>query len=97
MILWPIYAKIQHVQIFYATKFIRQYRKLPEELKRVVQEKEAIFRINPFDVQLRTHKLSGRLDGFCAFWVKYKFRVIFKFENNEVVRFHEVGNHNIYE
>ena len=85
------------MQIFYATKFIRQYRKLPDELKLVVQEKESVFRISPFDARLRTHKLSGRLSGFYAFWIKYKIRIILKFENNEAVRFHEVGDHNIYD
>jgi len=74
-------------------------QKLPEEIKRVAQEKEVIFNSDPFDVRLRTHKLSGRMKGLYAFWIKYKFRIVLKFEDKDknIVRFHQIGDHDIYE
>lgn len=97
MIRWLIYDKIDGLRILYATKFIRQYRELPKALQRVANKRGVIFKRNPFDSQLKTHKLSGRLDGFYAFWVNYKFRVIFRFESKDMVRFYEIGDHDIYE
>jgi mRNA-degrading endonuclease YafQ of YafQ-DinJ toxin-antitoxin module len=85
------------VQIFYSTKFIRQHRKLLGVIKFAAKEKELIFINDPFDPVLRTHKLSGELNGLYAFWIKYKFRIVFKFESEGIVKFYEVGNHDIYE
>jgi hypothetical protein len=37
--------------------FERHYKKLPKEIKIKSEEKERIFRENPFDPRLKTHKL----------------------------------------
>jgi len=85
------------MRIYYHSKFIRQYKKLPDEIKILAKEKEIIFRSNPHDQRLRTHKLSGRLSGFYAFSVNYSYRVIFEFAADGVVEFYEIGDHDIYE
>ena len=61
------------------------------------RKKETIFRNNPFDFRLRTHKLSGPLDGFMAFSVLYKYRIIFVFVEKDIVEFYSIGNHDIYD
>ena len=38
--------------------------------------------VDPFQPQLKTHKLKGRLDGLWACWVEYDCRVIFLFESD---------------
>ena len=85
--------------IFYSATFGRQYRKLAAELKNHVVTKERIFRANPFDSRLRTHKLHGQFDGLFSFSVNAKCRIIFGFEGDEksAVRFHAIGTHDIYE
>jgi mRNA-degrading endonuclease YafQ of YafQ-DinJ toxin-antitoxin module len=85
------------LKIFYATKFIRQYKKLSDAIARTAEMKEFIFRKNAFDSRLKTHKLSGRLAGRYAFWVDYKIRIIFSFEGDDIVKFYEIGDHNIYD
>lgn len=85
------------MQIYYLPKFERQYKKLPVQIKRLVKEKEQIFRQNPFDSRLKTHKLHGVLDGWWAFRVDYTYRLIFDFIDAEKVRFYSVGDHDIYE
>lgn len=77
LIQWQIYDRIFILRILYATKFIRQFKKLPEAVRCIADEKGMMFKNNPFDQRLRTHKLSGKLDGLYAFWVNYKIRVIF--------------------
>ena len=39
--------------------------------------KEAVFRKNPFDKRLKTHKLSGKEKEPWAFWVDYSYRLGF--------------------
>jgi mRNA-degrading endonuclease YafQ of YafQ-DinJ toxin-antitoxin module len=83
--------------ILYLPRFAREYRRLPEQIKLIAEKKETIFRNDPFNSQLKTHKLHGGLDGFWAFSLNYKFRIIFDFADNETARFYSVGDHDIYE
>lgn len=85
------------MQISYSPKFAKKYRKLSSMMRKITEEKEAIFRDNPFDHRLKTHKLNGKLDGLHAFTVNYKYRIILEFMNNDEVYFHTIGTHDIYE
>lgn len=85
------------MKILYIEKFKREYKKLPQNIQKIAEEKEKIFRKDPFDAQLKTHKLHGRLKEFWAFAINYKYRVIFDFTDNDIVRFYSVGDHEIYE
>lgn len=84
------------MKILYSSKFKREYKSLSKELKLVAEEKEKIFRADPFDTRLNTHKLSGKLKGFWAFSIKYKFRIIFELAQKDEIWFHSVGDHSIY-
>lgn len=46
------------MEIIYSSKFAREYKKLPNSIKDVAEEQEKIFRENPFDPRLKTHKLN---------------------------------------
>jgi toxin HigB-1 len=52
-----------------------------------------LFSRNPFHQKLRTHKLSGKLEGLWAFTVSYDCRVVFKFLNGEEVLLVDIGGH----
>jgi len=52
-----------------------------------------LFSKNPFHRKLRTHKLSGKLEGLWAFSVTYDCRVIFKFLNGEGILLIDIGGH----
>jgi mRNA-degrading endonuclease YafQ of YafQ-DinJ toxin-antitoxin module len=52
-----------------------------------------LFLKNPFHPRLRTHKLSGKLEGLLAFTVAYDCRVVFKFLNGDEVLLVDVGGH----
>ncbi|MFH1979820.1 MAG: hypothetical protein ABII99_02115 [Patescibacteria group bacterium] len=47
------------MKILYLPKFTKQYKKLPNKIKKLSEIKEIIFRNNPFDPKLKTHKLQG--------------------------------------
>lgn len=84
------------MQIFYSSTFEKQYRKLPQFLKDTAEEKERVFRSDPFDTSLKTHKLHGKLNKYYAFSLNNKYRIIFDFDDKNNVRFHNVGTHDIY-
>jgi mRNA-degrading endonuclease YafQ of YafQ-DinJ toxin-antitoxin module len=84
------------MKIFYTKKFNREYKKISKELKLKTETREIIFRKNPFIKTLKTHKLSGELEGFWSFSVDYQIRVVFEFIDSETVFFHSIGDHDIY-
>lgn len=84
------------MKIIYSPKFRREYKKLPLSIKLLAEQREPLFRKNPFDFRLKTHKLGGRLKDFWAFSIDYQYRIIFEFGKNDAVHFHSVGNHDIY-
>jgi len=55
------------MKIYYSSKFAREYKRLPKPIKLADEEKEQIFRQNPFDPRLQTHKLKGKLKEFWPF------------------------------
>lgn len=84
------------MKIFYSTKFAREYQKLPLRVKKIAEKKEQIFRKNPFDSKLKTHKLKGSLQGFLSFSISQKYRIIFEFVDSNTVWFYSVGDNSIY-
>lgn len=76
--------------------FERHYRGVPQKVKEKAKEKEKIFRINPFDHRLRTHKLHGKEKNSWAFSIDYAYRIKFIFLNEEEVLFLDIGTHDVY-
>lgn len=76
--------------------FDRSYKKLPRKIKEKAKEKEIIFRSNPFDQRLRTHKLHGEEKESWAFWIDYTYRIKFIFLDEGEVLFLDVGTHDMY-
>ncbi len=85
------------MEIIYSGQFARKYKKLPIEVKISAEKKEDIFRVDAFDARLKTHKLHGRLDEFWAFSINNDYRIIFEFGEGDLVYFHMIGTHDIYE
>ena len=85
------------MQIYYSSKFAREYKKLPREIKKLAEVKELIFRKNPFDPKLDTHKLHGRFKEYWAFSIDDKHRIIFEFAKKDTIWFHSVGDHSMYQ
>ena len=84
------------ILIYYKPTFIRQYKKLPIDLKEEVKDKIELFKNSDNHKKLKTHKLKGKLKGFCSFSVNYKYRIVFIYEKNNSVSLLAVGDHAIY-
>ena len=84
------------MEIEYSPKFKKRFQKLPREVKEEAILREKFFRKNPFDPKLKTHKLHGTLKEYWAFSISYNYRIGFTFVTGKLVRFHDVGTHDIY-
>lgn len=84
------------MKIYYSSKFLKEYKKLPKEAKLLAEKQEKVFRKDPFDPKLKTHHLTGKLKEFCAFSINYQYRIIFEFADKGTIWFHSVGTHDIY-
>ena len=84
------------MRILYSPEFARRYRKLPLDIKKKTESKEMIFRNNPFDSRLHTHKLHGSLSDFWAFSIDERYRIIFAFMDKGAVKFYAIGDHSLY-
>jgi mRNA-degrading endonuclease YafQ of YafQ-DinJ toxin-antitoxin module len=56
-------------------------------------ERLEVFRNNPFDQSLRTHKLSGRLKDLWSFSIEYDLRIVFSFLEGDRALFVDIGTH----
>ena len=63
----------------YSKRFLKSLKKLSDKIINQAEEKEKIFKNNPFDLRLKTHKLSGKEKEIWAFWINHKYRIKFNF------------------
>lgn len=84
------------VEIAFSSSFKRAFKKSVAgnaNLETRFWERVEIFKNNPFDPKLRTHKLSGKLKDLWSFSIEYDVRVIFSFAEQDRVIFIDIGSH----
>ncbi len=84
------------MEIYYSSKFAREYRRISLTIKKSAEKAEEIFCKNPDDSRLKTHKLHGKYRKYYAFWVNNEYRIMFQFLKNNSVVFINIGTHEIY-
>ena len=82
--------------IRFTSKFRKAYKKMPKMVKIRAKEREKIFRKNPFDARLDTHKLHGKYKEYWAFTVVGQYRIMLAFSGKEFVDFINIGTHDIH-
>jgi mRNA-degrading endonuclease YafQ of YafQ-DinJ toxin-antitoxin module len=87
-------AKITRIE--YSQKFLKSLKKLPSRIITNAEEKEKLFRDNPYLPILKTHRLLGEKTEAWAFWINYSYRIKFIFIDDDSVLFLDIGTHNIY-
>ena len=83
-------------KLFTSSQYRRSFSRLPTETQQRVVKRLAIFQKDPFNPQLKTHKLSGRIRGYWSFSVDYSNRIMFEFVGEESVGLIDIGPHEIY-
>jgi addiction module RelE/StbE family toxin len=84
------------IKIALSSSFKRAFKKNVAgnaSLEAKLWERVELFKNNPFDPKLRTHKLSGKLKDLWSFSIEYDLRVIFSFAGQDKVIFVDIGSH----
>ena len=86
------------IDLFWSEKFKRVYKKWVKKNPNHSIEfgtRIKMFTENPFSPKLKTHSLSGKLEGYWSFSLDNAFRVIFIFPENDRSRaiLIDIGTH----
>jgi len=84
------------IKVTWDQGFKRIYKKKVKnnkELKEKFWDAIKLFSKEPYHPRLRTHKLTGKLEGLWAFSVSYDCRVIFEFISKNEILLIDIGSH----
>lgn len=84
------------IKLVWDSAFKKAYRtkiSKSKALKKKFERAVSLFTSNPFHPKLRTHKLSGPLEGSWSFSVDYDCRVIFNFIDDNTALLIDFGTH----
>ena len=84
------------MKISVTRRFAKGFSSLPNKIKAKAISLESVFRKNPFDGRLKTHKLAGKNREAWAFSIDYSHRTVFIFLADKAVLFLDIGNHEIH-
>ncbi len=84
------------MNIAYTPQFVRMFRKLESALQEEAIEKIELFEKNPNHLQLKAHKLKGKLKNRYSFSVNYQTRIIYIPLSKTEVAFLAIGDHDVY-
>lgn len=83
------------MRIIYRKSFIKSYAGLPKTAKEKVDSAIMLFEEEPFNVKLKNHALSGRLQGLRSISAAFDLRIVFEEQKGYVVvSMIHVGTHN---
>ncbi len=80
------------ISLIYSKRFLKSAKRLPKKIKARLAEQLELLQKNPFHPSLHTKSLIGPLVGFYSFRITRDWRVIFKFEDPEIIKLIEIGN-----
>ncbi|MEK7611643.1 MAG: type II toxin-antitoxin system mRNA interferase toxin, RelE/StbE family [Patescibacteria group bacterium] len=83
------------LSVYYSRRF-KKSLEAHRSSKEAIKNKIELFVKDPFNPQLKTHKLTGKLAGFWSFSVSFHLRVLFEFIDPGTAGFVDIGTHEIY-
>ena len=84
------------LEISFSEGFKRSFKKRikgNQILEKKFKIKLELFKEDPFDKSLKTHKLSGKLQDLWSFSLEYDQRVLFYFTDEGKAVFVDIGSH----
>lgn len=82
-----------HMTVYPSSRFTRRLKRLPHRIRERATARDLLFRANPFDPRLETHKLHGKQSEEWAYSVDYSYRVSFVFIGADAVLYTNIGTH----
>ena len=80
------------MEIDFNARFKKQYKKLPEDIRRKFLERLDVFEKDSRDPSLRVHKLKGKDKPLISMNVTGNYRALF-LRKGDLVVFHKIGTH----
>lgn len=80
-------------EIELSSRFLRKAKKLTKSEQEKLSKKIEIFRKDPDNPKLKTHALTGKLQGLLSFSLTYSKKVIFTYVEKNKALFLDVGSH----
>lgn len=84
------------MEINLSSRFKKSFHTLHPRIQKKTIEKAFVFKTNPFNLSLDTHKLHGNKKEEWAFSIDYSYRISFIFLEDKKVIFTDIGTHDIY-
>ena len=82
------------MQVSYSHKFIKQFKKCPDNIKQAFKDRLVVFMENEFNPILNNHCLGGKLKDYRSINITGDWRSIFKkLDSGDVVIFIMIGTH----
>ena len=81
------------MKIVFHKSFEKRYRKLPDNIKKKVKERNILFGKDPYNPILNNHALNGKYMGYRSISITGDIRIIYKFLDKDIVLFSEIGTH----
>ncbi len=85
--------KIELVWDETALRALKKWRKKHPDLMPLFEKRLLQFCEEPFHPSLRTHSLTGNLQGYWAFSINYQYRLVFTFLSESEALIINVGTH----
>ena len=76
------------MQVLWSSGFTRSFKKITKknyQLKEKITEVLVLLAADPFTPSLKSHKLTGNLDGLWSCSVAHNCRIVFEFSENDEV------------
>lgn len=84
------------MKLVWTNRFIKKFKKYIDkhpDLEKIIFKKLKIFENNPFNIELRNHKLSGKLNELRAIVIDYDCRLIYCTLEKDKALLLDIGSH----
>jgi toxin HigB-1 len=81
------------MEVIITKEFTKYYNKLPRDIQRKAEKQTELFKNDIFYTSLHTEKLEPRAKELWSFRVDKKYRIFFRFNRKNSVRFLVIGPH----
>lgn len=78
--------------IHYTSHFVKTFKKLPRTIQMLAIKQEGIFKKDPSDPRLHAKELKGRLKNLMSFRITRNYRLLYAWQDREIVVFYEIGD-----
>lgn len=86
------------MEVSFSPLFVKTLQSFPDALREEVITKINLLQDEQNHEMLRVHKLKGRLKGYYAFSVNYRFRILFQYVGKPRRAYLlTVGDHDVYD